>query len=69
VEMKLKKVTDTAFFFGSDGPDEEVLAKCHDVAERAGHYGKTCIHISALKTFFRRVYISFRSCDSEFLLR
>ena len=57
------------FFFGSDGPDEEVLAKCHDVAERAGHYGKTCIHISALKTFFRRVYISFRSCDSEFLLR
>lgn len=29
--MKLKKLTDTAFFFGSDGPDEEVLAKCHDV--------------------------------------
>ena len=70
--MKLKKVTATAFFFfGSDGPDDSVMKRYSRsvMRLRAGHYGKTCIHISALKTFFRRVYISFRSCDSEFLLR
>ena len=70
MEMKLKKVTDTAFFLARMGLMKRYSRSVMTLlAERAGHYGKTCIHISALKTFFRRVYISFRSCDSEFLLR
>ena len=72
MEMKLKKITATAIFFFSDGPVLGHLSTLH--ASRlprllAEHYGKTCIHITALKTFFRRVYISFRSFDSEFLIR
>jgi hypothetical protein len=55
--MKLNNEVNRHFFFSSDGPSLMKFDSCplhkFQVAEVAEHYGKACIHISALKTLFR----------------